>query len=122
MLRRLSAAGLTAAVTLTPPDGFKWRILMGTLRLITSATAGSRQANLAVSLSPNIALLATGSQTGVSTTYTVSMGSNNGSSSFNNILYMPVQLPDSMSLILSVTLIAGDAVSYDVLVDEVLDE
>ena len=118
MLRRMTAAGVTAGVNLSPPAGFKWVVLYAAVRLITSATAGTRSAFITISDILNSTIISTNSQTGVSTSYGAAVSAD---STYNQQFRSSYELPDSMILSVGMVLISGDTVSYDVLVDEVVD-
>ena len=132
MLRHLTGSAITgtAIVTLQPGAGYKWRILYVLASLTSSATAGTR--NLFIGLKPPVvvggnvtAIAFTGSQTAVSSTFNTAMISSAAQGSTNGALWnlMSALVIDSQTVISLVpTLIAGDSYTYDILVNEVIDD
>ena len=119
MQRIFSGSLLTAAITIGPPRGFKWRIINSYVKLVTSANAGTRRVQLAVSVNGTANLLVsdTGSQTTVSSTFIGLLESVNAAGINANTAVIQateeVYLLGGYDTLLSViTLIAGDTYSF----------
>lgn len=123
MRLHLSASGVTTfAPDLTsPPDGYIWKIDHIYIVLNAGATTGTRLFSI-YKESPSLialALVTTGNQTGVSTSYYAKA---DAAASAATILYHPVVLDADDSLEATLTLLSGDTVTYDIQIDQVIDE
>ena len=120
MLRHFSGSGVTSLAAFSPSPGYKWRLVYAILRLDSSATAGTRKAEIDIEglESLSFAAVSTGSFSTVSSSVT-SVGS--PSSTGTSYLYTSLYLDTNCSLQGAFTLIAGDTVAYDILVSEEVD-
>lgn len=120
MLRHFSGSGVTSLAAFSPSPGYKWRLVYAILRIVTSATAGTRQAEIDLvgleSLSFGVVL--TGSFSTVSSSITSVVSPSSTGTSY---LYTSLDLDTNCSLRGAFNLIAGDTVTYDILVSEEVD-
>ena len=132
MLRHLTGSAITNSVGVShqPGAGYKWNILYVLATLNTSATAGTR--SLRIGLTPPVSagstctdIAFTGLQTAVSSTFDTAMIPSAAQASTNDTLWnlMSALVIDSLTVISVIpTLVAGDSYTYDILVNEVIDD
>ena len=106
---------------LQPDDGHKWIIRRIYLELSAGATTGTRSVNISLNTYNggfSKTLLST-SQTGVSTNYFLSL---TGDAGADQIIYSDIPVDSNTVIKAALTLLSGDTISWNILVDEVPDE
>lgn len=106
----------------SPPDGYIWEIDYILTRLIAGSGTGTRQFNINIGGVDNTLgeqLVSTGSQTGASQTYYANFI---GVSVASYVYYKKVVLDSESGLTATVILISGDTISYDIQLNQVIDE
>lgn len=120
MIRHFQQQSPSAApANFSPPDNYLWKVLLIRLSLTTGTGTGSRQGKISAIDFDNVlyfSLVDTGVQTSVSTVYDETLGP---IGSATNILYAPVVLDATMGFNFVFTLISGDSVTWDIMVDQV---
>ena len=121
MIREFSATGITADVSFFPNPGYKYRLMFAGIQLITGTGTGTRSAYLQRQASISETYADTGGRTTASSTYTAtgSVVPYGGNVSFGWYDYPEIDATSGMQL--AVSLVAGDTVSYTIIVDEVID-
>jgi lipid-binding SYLF domain-containing protein len=125
MARLISAKGVAAGGNIgSPPQGMKWIVKWVLLLLHTGTGSGTRSASILISFANagnfGLFIAFTGSQTGVSSTFSAvgTVGPNVAASSNTQFSQFPeIFAVDVINL--QVNLISGDTVDYYILVEEV---
>ena len=122
MLRQWYETGVTSFPSgLYPAVGYKWLIKRIYLELSAGSTVGTRSVSIYLDTYNggfSKTLLST-SQTGVSTNYFLSL---TGDAGADQIIYSDIPVDRNTVISAVVTLLSGDTISWNMLVDEVPDE
>ena len=122
MLRQWYATGVTSFPSaLYPAVGYKWLIKRIYLELSAGATAGTRSVSIYLDTYNGgfSRTLLSMSETGVSTNYFLSL---TGDAGADKIIYSDIPVDRNTVISADVTLLSGDTMTWNILVDEVPDE
>lgn len=131
MIRRYYTTGLTANALISPPPGYKWKVLSALAWITSGSSSGSRTIVIAYrpgnqASSPYMELVLTPSETSTLTSSTVLTGGSpantaqvDGPSAGSAVQWSECPILSHFdSLSIEVTLITGDSYSYIIMVEE----